>query len=220
MNAQPAAEQLVVAAVVDGVAETGTVHLPAPHGRNRRPFNGDAFPPASWPSACGSVDDGHVYNLAGLRGAQVCQACEQTLAAPKPEPEPLTTRTRAPAYTAEQVEAALLRFQEEHGRQPTFADIKDCDYLPRPGGAVVWSNAAVRLGWPDPAAPKRAPRPRRALLEPPGRPEREPQAAPERPPDAGSLAAPSSASSRPDLARALIAAGRAFLNTPEKELGR
>lgn len=69
-------------------------------------------------------------------------------------------RRRRSVYDVAEIEKALLRFQEEHGREPTFADIKDCEYLPRPPAAIAWRDAALRLGWSDPTTPKRGPRAR------------------------------------------------------------
>lgn len=70
-------EELVIVDIVDGIANTQTVHLP-----QRKPIGGisfDAFdfPPNTWPPACGAFRSGSVYVHAGmLENAVVCSACE------------------------------------------------------------------------------------------------------------------------------------------------
>lgn len=69
-------EELIVVDIIDGLANTTTVHLP-----QRKPIGGirfDAFdfPPATWPAACGH-GSGSVYVRAGmLEDAVICSACE------------------------------------------------------------------------------------------------------------------------------------------------
>jgi hypothetical protein len=74
-------EELVVVNIVDGVADTTLVHLPAHRrcvgGAGGPTFDRFEFSPAVWPSAGRLVDNGFVYVRAGLlEGAPVCAVCE------------------------------------------------------------------------------------------------------------------------------------------------
>lgn len=73
-------------------------------------------------------------------------------------PELFPPRRTVRRWDADDVKARLLHFESVKGRRPTFADINEHPYLPTVGAAPVWRQVAVALGWPDPAAPKRAPR--------------------------------------------------------------
>ena len=71
-------EQLVVVEIIDGVADTTLVHLPAVqcHGGGLK-FHSFDFPPATWPPACQQIRSGAVYVRAGmLADAVVCPDCE------------------------------------------------------------------------------------------------------------------------------------------------
>jgi hypothetical protein len=73
-------EELVIVEIVDGVANTRLVHLPATRC-NKGGFRFDSydFPPTRWPAACG-VGSGSVYVRAGfLEDAVVCADCEATV---------------------------------------------------------------------------------------------------------------------------------------------
>ncbi len=76
-------DHLVVVQITDGTADTSLVHQPAPS--KQQGFNGNVtirldthtFPPRTWPSACGQVQHGYVYNHAGLlQDAPVCVDCD------------------------------------------------------------------------------------------------------------------------------------------------
>jgi hypothetical protein len=69
-------EQLVIVDITDGIANTSLVHLPAVRCQ-KGGFRFDAydFPPATWPSACGT-GSGSVYVRAGLlEHAEICGDC-------------------------------------------------------------------------------------------------------------------------------------------------
>lgn len=83
-----------------------------------------------------------------------------------PPSRPAGRGAKRPKYSRDQVEQALRHFHDEHGRPPAFADINECDYLPRPAGAVLWRQVAADLGWPDPGGPKRITRRTSALTQP------------------------------------------------------
>lgn len=73
------ADQHIVVEIVDGMADTATVHLPAARscigGRGGQTFLEYDFPPATWLSVCGVR--GSVYIRAGLLSdAPLCLACE------------------------------------------------------------------------------------------------------------------------------------------------
>jgi hypothetical protein len=80
------AERYVVVPIVDDVAQTELLHLPAPKHRmsagsgwtqvtfTERIERG--FPPASWPAACGAFTHGSIYVQAGpLEHQPVCVSC-------------------------------------------------------------------------------------------------------------------------------------------------
>jgi len=77
-------EELVIVEIVeivDGVADTSLVHLPAAVSK-RGAFRFDSydFPPATWPSSCRKIRSGAVYVRAGmLANATVCPDCEARL---------------------------------------------------------------------------------------------------------------------------------------------
>ncbi len=75
-------EQLVILNIVDGIADTHHVHIPAVSkrfghlGQIELLFDNRNFPPAHWPSLCGTIPAGWVYAHAGLlEDAPVCPAC-------------------------------------------------------------------------------------------------------------------------------------------------
>ncbi len=75
-------DRLVVVEIVDGYADTSLVHLPAAektfggHDQIVLTFASRRFSPRTWPSACGQVTHGYVYNHGGLlEDAPVCGAC-------------------------------------------------------------------------------------------------------------------------------------------------
>ncbi len=76
-------ETLVIVNIVDGIADTSIVHQPATQeryggeGQSHTTFNQHAFPPRTWPSACGQVEHGFVYSHAGLlEDAPTCFDCQ------------------------------------------------------------------------------------------------------------------------------------------------
>ncbi len=76
-------DRLVIVAIVDGHADTRVVHLPAAemtfggHDQIVLTFASRRFPPRTWPSTCGKVTHGYVYNHGGLlEDAPVCGACQ------------------------------------------------------------------------------------------------------------------------------------------------
>lgn len=104
-----------------------------------------------------------------------------------------TRRPRRRAeYDRDEIREQLLAFHAQHGREPTFKDLKEhAAELPPGLAAVEWREVALDLGWADPAAPKR--RRRAASLG------REPRAPVERvPTPTGSRKSPPSVSSRPE----------------------
>ena len=76
-------ERLVIVELVDGIADTRIVHHPATvkrfggEGQIECRFDNRTFPPVHWPSACGQVPKGSVYNHAGmLEDAPICVDCQ------------------------------------------------------------------------------------------------------------------------------------------------
>ncbi len=76
-------DRLVVVPIVDGVADTSVVHLPAAergcggHGQIVIRLQDLKWAPRTWPSRCGTVSAGAVYNHGGLlEDAPVCGACQ------------------------------------------------------------------------------------------------------------------------------------------------
>lgn len=75
-------EELIVVEIVDGIAQTDVVHLPARRalaaGRGGPTFDRFDFPPDPWPSACREVPAGAVYVRAGvLASAPICPGCAE-----------------------------------------------------------------------------------------------------------------------------------------------
>ncbi len=76
-------DRLVVVELVDGYADTSLVHLPAAettyggHDQIVLTFASRRFSPRTWPSACGKVTHGYVYNHGGLlEDAPICRKCQ------------------------------------------------------------------------------------------------------------------------------------------------
>jgi hypothetical protein len=71
------AEDLVIVEIVDGVANTTLVHLPATRcSKGGFRFDSYDFPPTRWPAACG-VGSGSVYVRAGeFAESAICPDCE------------------------------------------------------------------------------------------------------------------------------------------------
>jgi hypothetical protein len=89
------AEAYVVVEIVDDVAQTDELHLPAMQ-RSMHLGNGVGYessetfehriargwPPSSWPSACGSVARGSIYVRGGvLEDRPICAACREVVGA-------------------------------------------------------------------------------------------------------------------------------------------
>jgi hypothetical protein len=75
-------EHLVIVGLVDGYADTSIVHQPAPlkkcggHGQISFKFAHNNSIPRTWPSLCGHVTHGWVYNHGGvLQDAPMCWDC-------------------------------------------------------------------------------------------------------------------------------------------------
>ncbi len=75
-------DRLVVVPIIDGYADTRVVHLPAyergcgGHGQIVIRFCDLKWAPRTWPSLCGVVEAGAVYNHGGLLEAiPICGAC-------------------------------------------------------------------------------------------------------------------------------------------------
>ena len=71
-------EELIVVEIVDDIANTRLVHLPATRC-NKGGFRFDSydFPPATWPAACGN-GSGSIYVRAGeFAESVICPDCEE-----------------------------------------------------------------------------------------------------------------------------------------------
>ena len=97
MTIMVAAEQLVILPIVDGYAETGMLHIPAPRGRGGAHWRlRDGCPPRTWLSVCGV--EGDVYAAGGFPRAKLCPVCFRPDPAPSRDlAEDLHARVRAAA---------------------------------------------------------------------------------------------------------------------------
>lgn len=114
----------MVVAIVGELAVLSVVHRPAAErswksglGRVQREDFAErmahSFPPSAWPSACGEVARGSIYNRGGsIAAAPLCARCVAVLAG-EIEPTPPTTREATKKLTPAARE--VLALIDEHG---------------------------------------------------------------------------------------------------------
>ena len=151
-------DDYIVVAIVDGLVDVSVVHRPAEarswksgYGREQtesfaaRMEHG--FPPPGWPSACGVLERGSIYNRGGcLAGLPVCPDCVAVLAGTK---SPVAQGVRESGLTV--ADRDVLEIVDRHGEVTIglVAQVRDTSRSSASNqiARLVHRGLIVRVGW-------------------------------------------------------------------------
>lgn len=151
-------DDYIVVAIVDGLVDVSLVHRPAPERSWTSGFGRvqiESFDsrmegmsiPVAWPSACGVVERGSVYNYAGsFAGVSMCPDCAAVLAGEK---SPFTPGRGGRPLSAAAREVLALADQYGEVTSGLVASSRDMtrSSANKQLSRLVERGALVRVGW-------------------------------------------------------------------------